>query len=78
MENRIELALTVLVAVVSTPESIRAEAVTLACQGVSVWARERGKLGTALLFAQAAALASPQRSEPPAIPPSTASLSSLS
>jgi tetratricopeptide (TPR) repeat protein len=61
MENRVELALTVLVAVVSTPESIRAEAVTLACQGVSVWARERGKLGTALLFAQAAALASPEQ-----------------
>ncbi|HZG41903.1 MAG TPA: hypothetical protein VEY93_02995, partial [Longimicrobium sp.] len=61
MENRIVLALTLLVAVVSTPESIRAEAVTLACQGVSVWARERGKLGTALLFAQAAALASPEQ-----------------
>lgn len=61
MENRMELALTVLVAVVSTPTAIRAEAITVACQALSAWAREREKLGTALLFAQAAALSSPEQ-----------------
>ncbi|HEY7767225.1 tetratricopeptide repeat protein [Longimicrobium sp.] len=64
MDGQVELALTALTAVVASPESVSAESVTLACQGISRWAQERQLLGTSLLFAQAAALASPEQARP--------------
>ncbi|MBW3655887.1 MAG: hypothetical protein KY444_07250, partial [Gemmatimonadetes bacterium] len=64
MDDRVELALTALTAVVATPETVSADSITMACQGISRWAHDRQMLGTALLFAQAAALASPEQARP--------------
>lgn len=59
-QPQLEVALTTLVAVVATPATTRAEVVTLVCLEVSRWAREHGRWGTAIAYAQAAALASPE------------------
>jgi tetratricopeptide (TPR) repeat protein len=42
------------------PARFSADKVSFACEGVAVWAEERGQLATALEFAQGAAVASPR------------------
>ncbi|MBW3656043.1 MAG: hypothetical protein KY444_08035, partial [Gemmatimonadetes bacterium] len=64
MDDRVELALTALMAVIATPAAVSGDSVTVACQEISRWAQERQMLGTALLFTQAAALASPEQARP--------------
>jgi hypothetical protein len=56
--------LAALAAVPATRRARTPEAVTLACMRVSAWAEARGAYGTAVAFAQAAALASPERAWP--------------
>jgi tetratricopeptide (TPR) repeat protein len=60
VEPALEVPLTTLAGVVSDPGGISAGVVTLACERVAEWAEARGAPGTALLFAQAGALASPE------------------
>lgn len=64
VEPPLEVSLTALVAVVGTPGTVSPEIVTLVCIEISRWAQERGASGTALAFAQAAALASPEEAAP--------------
>ncbi len=64
VEPPLEVSLTTLVAVVGSPGSASAEIVTLVCIEISRWAQARGAFGTALAFAQAAALASPEEASP--------------
>jgi tetratricopeptide (TPR) repeat protein len=52
--------LATLAQMVEEPVTITAEKVSQACEGISVWAEERGQLATALEFAQGAAIASPR------------------
>jgi tetratricopeptide (TPR) repeat protein len=59
-EPQLEVALTTLAAVVATPATTRPEVVTLVCLELARWAREHGRWGTAIAYAQAAALASPE------------------
>lgn len=61
-EPPLEVALTTLAAVVDTPATTSAEVVTLVCMEVARWARANAAWGTAIAFAQAAALASPEDS----------------
>jgi hypothetical protein len=64
VEPALEVSLTALAAVVGTPGTVSGEIVTLVCIEISRWAHERGAAGTALAFAQAAALASPEEAGP--------------
>jgi Flp pilus assembly protein TadD len=59
-EPQLEVALTTLAAVVATPATASPEVVTLVCREVSRWAHGNGHAGTAIAFAQAGALASPE------------------
>lgn len=64
LDPALELHLGTLAGVVSHPAQASDEVVTLTCLAVSRWAREHGGMGTAVAFAQAAALASPEDPEP--------------
>jgi tetratricopeptide (TPR) repeat protein len=63
-ETALAVSLTTLVALVDAPLSADGEMVSLVCLEVSRWALERGAHGTALAYAQAAALASPEDAGP--------------
>jgi tetratricopeptide (TPR) repeat protein len=56
----VEVSLTTLAVVVGSPATANPEIVTLVCMDLARWAREAGAWGTAIAFAQAAALASPE------------------
>ena len=58
-EPALEVSLTTLAALVGSPETANPEIVSLVCIQVSRWAEGRGTVGTAMGFAQAAALALP-------------------
>jgi hypothetical protein len=60
LEPGLEVPLGTLAAVVSDPDGISDEVVCLMCLRVSAWAEARQRPGTALVFAQAGALASPE------------------
>ena len=64
VEPTLEVSLTTLAAVVGSPGTASPEIVSLVCVEISRWAQERGAFGTALAFAQAAALASPDEAAP--------------
>ncbi|HST58437.1 MAG TPA: hypothetical protein VLK84_07115 [Longimicrobium sp.] len=53
------LSLATLATVVSHPAQANPEIISLVCMDVSRWAREQGRMGTAVAFAQAAAFAQP-------------------
>lgn len=59
VDPALEVSLTSLVAVVDAPVTTNPEIVSLVCLEISRWAQARGLMGTAIAFAQAAALASP-------------------
>jgi tetratricopeptide (TPR) repeat protein len=59
LDPALEVPLATLATVVSHAGEARASLVSQACVEVSKWARARGAMGTAVSFAQAAALASP-------------------
>ncbi|HET7228938.1 MAG TPA: tetratricopeptide repeat protein [Longimicrobium sp.] len=59
VEVQLESPLMTLVRMVGSPETARAEAVELACQYIAFWADGHGYGGTAVSFAQAAAMAVP-------------------
>lgn len=59
-DPRLEVSLTTLAAIVGSPATANPEIVCLVCIQISRWAEERGAWGTALAYAQAAALASPR------------------
>lgn len=59
LDSRLEIPLTALTEVLSSPAVADAERIAGACSRVSEWCAERAALGTALAFAQAAALATP-------------------
>ncbi|HEX8904936.1 MAG TPA: hypothetical protein VF771_08865, partial [Longimicrobiaceae bacterium] len=63
-EPALEVSLTTLAALVGAPASASADIVSLVCVQVSRWAEGRGCWGTAMAFAQAAALAMPLDPEP--------------
>jgi tetratricopeptide (TPR) repeat protein len=67
VDPAIEVSLTTLAAVVGSPGSAAPDIVSLVCLEVSRWAQERGAFGTALAFAQAGALASPEDAGPAGI-----------
>ncbi|HEX6369119.1 MAG TPA: hypothetical protein VF006_09305 [Longimicrobium sp.] len=64
LDPALELALATLVSVVSHSAETRPMVVREMCLDVSRWARQKGGMGTAVAFAQAAALASPQEPVP--------------
>jgi tetratricopeptide (TPR) repeat protein len=64
MEPALDLALGTLATVVSHSAQASAAVVSLMCLEVSRWARAKGGMGTAVSFAQAAALASPEDPAP--------------
>jgi tetratricopeptide (TPR) repeat protein len=64
VDPALEVSLTTLAALVSSPGDASGEIVSLVCLEVSRWALERGSYGTALAYAQAAALASPEEAGP--------------
>ena len=64
VDPSLEVSLTTLAAVVGSPDTASGEIVSLVCLEVARWARERGAMGTALVYAQAAALASPEEAGP--------------
>lgn len=64
VDPALEVSLTTLAALVGSPGSASGEIVSLVCLEVSRWALERGSFGTALSYAQAAALASPEEAGP--------------
>lgn len=64
LDPALDLALGTLATVVSHSAQASAAVVTLMCLEVSRWAREKGGMGTAVAFAQAAALASPEEPAP--------------
>lgn len=64
VEPGLEVSLTTLAALVGSPGTASGEIVSLVCLEVSRWAQEHGAFGTALAFAQAAALASPEEAGP--------------
>src|SRR5687767_10052217 len=64
MEPALDLALGTLATVVSHSAQASATVVSLMCLEVSRWARAKGGMGTAVSFAQAAALASPEDPAP--------------
>lgn len=64
LEPALDHALGTLATVVSHSAQASATVVTLMCLEVSRWARDKGSLGTAVSFAQAGALASPEDPAP--------------
>ncbi len=58
-EPAVEISLTALTSMVGNPVDARPELVGLLCLQISHWAEARGSLATALLYAQAGALADP-------------------
>jgi hypothetical protein len=64
LDPELEVPLAALAAVAREPAGADAGLVTLACMRVSAWGEARGAYGTAVAFAQAAALASPERAWP--------------
>jgi tetratricopeptide (TPR) repeat protein len=64
LEPQLDMALGTLATVVSHSAQASAAVVSLMCLDVSRWAREKGGMGTAVSFAQAAALASPEDPAP--------------
>lgn len=64
VDPTLEVSLTTLAAVVGSPGTASPEIVTLVCMEISRWAQGNGAFGTALAFAQAAALASPEEAAP--------------
>ncbi|WP_420125510.1 tetratricopeptide repeat protein [Longimicrobium sp.] len=64
LQPELDLALSTLATVVSHSAQASAAVVTLMCLEVSRWARAKGGMGTAVSFAQAAALASPEDPAP--------------
>jgi tetratricopeptide (TPR) repeat protein len=64
LDPALEAQLATLATVVSHAAQASAPVVTLACLEVSRWARAQGGMGTAVSFAQAAALASPDAAGP--------------
>ncbi|HEX8395369.1 MAG TPA: hypothetical protein VF665_23670 [Longimicrobium sp.] len=67
VDPALEVSLTTLAAVVSSPGTTSPEIVSLVCLEVSRWAQERGAVGSAIAFAQAGALASPEDAGPAAL-----------
>ncbi|HEX8242067.1 MAG TPA: hypothetical protein VF541_01180 [Longimicrobium sp.] len=63
-EPALEVSLTTLAALVGTPESASPDIVSLVCIQISRWAEGRGAWGTAMAYAQAAALATPLDADP--------------
>jgi tetratricopeptide (TPR) repeat protein len=63
-EPALEVSLTTLAALVGSPASANPEIVSLVCQQVARWAEGRGAWGTAMAYAQAAALATPMDPSP--------------
>lgn len=63
-EPALEVSLTTLAALVGAPASASPEIVSLVCIQVSRWAEGRGAWGTAMAYAQAAALATPLDANP--------------
>ncbi|HEU4451717.1 MAG TPA: hypothetical protein VFR81_01620 [Longimicrobium sp.] len=59
-EPALEISLTALTSVVGNPVGASPEIVSLVCLQISGWAEARGALATALLYAQAGALAAPE------------------
>lgn len=64
VEPQLEVSLTTLAAVVGSPASASPEIVSLVCLEVGRWAQGHGAWGTALAYAQAAALSSPEEAGP--------------
>jgi tetratricopeptide (TPR) repeat protein len=64
LEPQLDLALGTLATVVSHSAQASAAVVSLMCLDVSKWAKQKGGMGTAVSFAQAAALASPEDPAP--------------
>lgn len=64
VDTSLEVSLTTLAAVVGSPGTASAEIVSLVCLEIGRWALERGAMGTAIAYAQAAALASPEDAGP--------------
>lgn len=56
LEVRVALGLTSLTAIVASPATVSSDVMTLVCMDLSRWAEERAAFGTAVAFAQAAAL----------------------
>ncbi len=63
-EPALEVSLTTLAALVGAPGAASPEIVSLVCIQISRWAEGRGLWGTAMAYAQAAALATPLDSNP--------------
>jgi tetratricopeptide (TPR) repeat protein len=64
LDPALEVWLTTLAALVGSPGTASGEIVSRVCLEVSHWALDRGSFGTALAYAQAAALASPEDAGP--------------
>jgi len=64
VEEHLAVSLTTLAALVSSPGNASGEIVSLVCLQVSRWAQDHGAFGTALAYAQGAALASPDDAGP--------------
>jgi tetratricopeptide (TPR) repeat protein len=59
-EPALEVPLVALAGVVGQPREVRPQTVALMCRRIAAWAEAHGALGTAVAFAQAAALARPR------------------
>lgn len=64
VDPALDLSLATLATVVSHPAQANPEVISLVCMEVSRWAREQGRMGTAVSFAQAAAFAHPNAAGP--------------
>lgn len=64
VDPALEVSLTTLAALVGSPGTASGEIVSLVCLEISRWALDRSSFGTALAYAQAAALASPEEAGP--------------
>lgn len=63
-EPTLEVSLTSLAALVGNPGAANPELISLVCLQISRWAEGRGSFATAIAYAQAAALASPEDARP--------------
>ncbi|HEU4562097.1 MAG TPA: hypothetical protein VFS20_29990 [Longimicrobium sp.] len=63
-EPALEVSLTTLAALVGAPAAANPEIISLVCLQVSQWAEARGAMATAMAYAQAAALTSPEEPGP--------------
>ena len=64
LDARVEMALMQLNVLLTDPDTIEPDTVELMCIDLSKWAEERMMLGSAIAFAQAAALAQPENPKP--------------